>query len=188
MSNGREEGSKSVRGALAGATQTIQLHGELVHRNADSVAVRRGRAVFEVEADQVVEVREKEGGQVEVIFRANAPLLRTTLVRGRTSARSGASRVIRDPFECGIDDCSVLECNECSDCVGDCSVCVDDCTECSDCVYDCTECSVCVGDCSVCIDDCSECSIFSRSGRGRFGNRSGSAWVRRSSRRGPRFK
>jgi hypothetical protein len=94
MNNGKEEQRlTAIRSTLARAAETVRLEGEIVYQNAEGIAVLWGEAVFEVEADQVVEVRAKEGRQVEIILRADALLLRTTLVDASKVSRGDARRV-----------------------------------------------------------------------------------------------
>ena len=154
-------GRDAVRKALSKARSTVRLQGEVVHREGGGVAIRRGGSVFEVEAKDIVEVRELQGGSAEVLFKPDAQLIRSTVLESRWAGSAIGWRPVFDDCgdctECSVcadcTECSVCaDCTECSVCVGtECSVCAD-CTECSVCA-DCTECSVCVGtECSVCLD------------------------------------
>lgn len=121
----------AVRKALAKATASIRIEGDVVHREKGGIAIRRGGSVFEAEAKDIIEVRQLEGGTTAVLVKADAQLIRSTVV---VSEWFGGAAGWRPVF----DDCA-----DCCDCT-ECSVCAD-CTECSVCT-DCTECSVCIGD------------------------------------------
>jgi hypothetical protein len=155
--------SKNARNAIS----SFRIEGELVERiEGGGISVRRGGSVFEVLKEDILEIEELEGKKIRVVVKAEAKLLRTSIVRsGYQGAAIGWGPI--------FDDCT-----ECSDCF-ECSVCAD-CTECSVCA-DCTECSVCadcVNECSVCVGP-TECSTL---GGGNIfsGGGAQSQWIRRT--------
>lgn len=123
--------ANAVRKALSKAGSSIRIEGEVVHRDGGMIAIRRGGSIFEVEAKDVIEQHELEHSTVAVLIKADAQLIRSTVVASRWFGGAIGWRPVFD------------DCTECCDCT-ECSVCAD-CTECSVCT-DCTECSVCIGD------------------------------------------
>jgi hypothetical protein len=109
------------RQALSRGAATIRVEGEIVHRDGGMVAVRRGGSVFEVESGDVVAERQLENGAVELRVKADAQLIRSTVVATRwLGGAVGWLPVFDDCTEC----CDCTECSVCTDCT-ECSVCTD---------------------------------------------------------------
>lgn len=114
--------ASSVRKALSKGGSSIRIEGEVVNREGGTITVRRGGSIFEVEAKDVVEQHEMEHGTTAVLVKADAQVVRSSLVVSRWFGGAIGWRPVFD------------DCTECCDC-----------TECSVC-SDCTECSVCIGE------------------------------------------
>jgi hypothetical protein len=122
------DAAKLIRTALSKAGSSIRIEGEVIHRENGTIALRRGGSVFEIEAKDVIEEQQMEGSVLAVIVKADAQLIRSSVL---TTAWFGNSIGFRPVF----DDCT--ECCECtSECLGECS-------DCSVCISDCVDCSFC---------------------------------------------
>jgi hypothetical protein len=112
----------SSKDVLRQAVSFFRVEGELVEKDADGgISVRRGGSIYGISKEDILEIHEsddKDDKKVQIIVRADAELMRTSIIRSEWFGGAVGFRPI-------FSDCEVcVDCSDCTECIAECSICI----------------------------------------------------------------